>query len=179
MKTSDEELEILRGCCYKPCKSCDCCKPPTCCTTCSPSMENNCCMNGRFYAQYVVRDSNPTSSDYLSFLNAFNIGNCITLNGEETILLPKGWLYQISYVFLASPGANGSFEIIPHMNNMPGTNYAFFAAAGANSVNTSAAAAFLTNLALNQDLQLRFLINYDRTVNLDISGAVSIVPFKI
>lgn len=185
MEISNEEMEILRGCCYKPqpcckhdcCQQNDCCKKTDCCQVCCPQPEPE--EDDRFYAQYAVRIPNPASSSNLSFLNVFNIGNRISLYNEQTIILPQGWLYQISYVFLASPGYNSHFEILPYINEQPGLNYAFFAPTNSVDRNTSASATFLTNLAVEQEARLNLRVAYDRTTNLDISGVVSIVPYRV
>lgn len=128
-----------------------------------------------FFAQYFTI-SNPASNSFLPLNEHFNYGDGISLADEYTISLAPGYLYQIDYVFLATPEADSYIEIIPHINGVPRLVYAYFAPSG-SARNASAAAGFTTNEAADNPAALAFHISYpQQTRNIDISGAVSVTP---
>lgn len=148
------------------CCSCN----PCCCPVCPvPTPEAN------FYAQFGV-NANPASGSNLPFFTVFNEGDRITADGSGIITLPAGYMYHIDYLFLATPEAGNYFQIVPYINDSPGLLYSFLSPAGSNR-NSSASGGFLTNQALSQAASLRFVLTYPpETNNIDISGAVSIMP---
>lgn len=147
------------------CSCNDCCRP-----VCpAPKPDTN------FYAQFGV-NANPASGSNLPFYTVFNLGNGITAE-EGIITLPAGYVYHIDYVFLATPEIGNYFQILPFINNSPGLLYSFLSQAAVYR-SSAASGGFLTNQALNQDASLRFVLTYPpETVNIDISGAVSITAF--
>lgn len=141
-----------------------CCRPYTCCPP-------------DFYAQYRVLGS-PVSGSFLPFSETFRKGDRIFLANEATIVLEPGYLYLISYLFLATPEADSYMEIVPYMNGTPRLLYAFFAPTGSER-NTSAAGSFTTAEANQGEVELGFKLTYPAQVqNIDISGSVSITPLR-
>ncbi|MSS86815.1 hypothetical protein FYJ45_00135 [Eisenbergiella tayi] len=106
-------------------------------------------------------------------------GGLTSLPTDDTITLQPGYVYAISYVFLATPEPGNYFQILPFMNGTPRLLYSFTGNA-ANGRNAAASAFFLTNEALYEPVDLSFSLTYPDTVrNIDISGAVSIYPAAI
>lgn len=128
-----------------------------------------------FYAQFGV-NANPASGSNLPFYSVFNEKNKIAADNNGIITLPAGYIYHIDYLFLATPEKGNYFQIVPHINNLPGLLYSFLSQAAVYR-SSSASGGFLTDQALNQDAALRFVLTYPpETINIDISGAVSITP---
>lgn len=147
-----------------------------CIRKCKPVCESPVPKRELFYAQYGV-NAHPAAGEYLSFFEMFNEGSKILLRDEETIVLPAGHLYQISYVFQATVEEGNYFQILPFLDDTPGLLYAFYAPAGAGR-NASASAGFITNRALEQAAVLRFLVAYPEELCwIDLSGSVSITPY--
>lgn len=143
---------------------------------CPPSCEGS-GSETNFYAQFGV-NANPPSGSNLPFYTVFNEGGMIVLDGAGVITLPVGYIYHIDYIFTATPEPGNYFQIVPFINDSPGLLYSFFSPAGTYR-NSSASGGFLTNQALSQAAELRFDLTYPpETVNIDISGAVSITPLK-
>lgn len=141
-----------------------------CCPVCPVPMADT-----RFYAQLGVT-ANPASGSNLPFFTIFNLGDRITME-EGIITLPAGYIYHIDYLFSATPEIGNYFQILPFINNSPGLLYSFLSQAAVYR-SSAASGGFLTGQALNQDASLRFVLTYPpETVNIDISGAVSITPF--
>lgn len=154
---------------YEPCAEENCGCHPTC--SC-PAPETP-----AFSAQYGTT-SNPPSGTNLPIYPVFNLGNQISLADDYTIVLPAGYLYLISYLFLATTEAGGYMEIVPFLNETPRLLYSSFAPAG-NARNTSASGSFTTNEAAEGELRVQFRLTYPETVrNIDISGAVSVTPLQ-
>lgn len=148
--------------CY-PCN--ECCRPI--CPAPTPK--------ANFYAQFGV-NANPPSGNNLPLFTVFNKGNQIVVDSSGTIILPGGYLYHIDYLFQATPEIGSYFQIVPHINNSPGLLYSFLSQAAVYR-SSSASGGFLTDQALTQDASLRFVLTYPpETRNIDISGAVSIMP---
>lgn len=130
-----------------------------------------------FCAQYAVAAS-PASGSNLPFIRQFSYRDRITLADSTTIRLPEGYLYLISYVFIATPEAGNFFEVVPQMNGVRAL-YGFYAPAG-QMRNASASASFTTDEALASPLDLSIRLTYPAGVrNIDISGAVSITPLAL
>lgn len=143
-----------------------CCPPPCC----KPEETID------FFAQYYVNSSPPSGSE-LPLAVTFQEGNQIHLDGTSRIILAPGFLYLISYLFLATPEADGYMQIVPKINNTLRLLYSSFAPAGSQSRNTSAAGSFTTNEAITEEAVLSFSLTYPPTVRyIDISGAVSVTP---
>lgn len=148
------------------------CRPcnPCCCPDCPvPTPETN------FYAQFGV-NANPASGSNLPFFTVFNEGERIAVDDNGIITLPAGFIYHIDYLFLATPEVGNYYQILPYINNSPGLLYSFLSQASSYR-SSSASGGFLTNQALSQDATLRLVLTYPpETNNIDISGAVSIMP---
>lgn len=146
---------------------------------CCPPFPNPCCKPEEtidFFAQYNVY-ANPPSDTDLPMTAAFQQGGQIHLNGTDQIVLAPGYLYLINYLFLATPETDGYFQIVPKINNTLRSLYSFFAPAGSQSQNVSAAGSFTTNEALTEEAAVSFHLTYPSTVkNIDISGAISVTP---
>lgn len=141
-----------------------------CNTLCTPVQ-----MNTSFCAQFGV-NSNPSSGSDIPFFTVFNIGKQITANNTGVITLSAGFIYHIDYLFLATPEIGSYFQIVPHINHSPALLYSALSQAAVYR-SVSASGSFLTNQALNDAATLRFVLTYpEETVNIDISGAVSIMP---
>lgn len=171
------------------CQSCEPCimVEECCCQNCEPCQPEECgwhpacpCPTPEalvFGAQYGTT-SNPPSGTNLPFYLIFNLGDQITLADDFTIVLPAGYLYLISYLFLSTTEAGGYMEIVPFLNETPRLLYSSFAPAG-SARNTSASGSFTTNEAAEGELRLQFRLTYPETVrNIDISGAVSVTPLQ-
>lgn len=126
------------------------------------------------YAQYGVNANPPSGSD-LPMFPIFEAGGKTSLS-ENTITLEPGYIYLINYVFLATTEAENYFQIVPYLNGQAALLYSSFAPANGYR-NTTAAAGFTTDQALETRAELRFRLTYPSGVrNIDISGAVSITP---
>ena len=98
---------------------------------------------------------------------------------DETIQFMPGYVYMISFVFLAVPDAGNYYQLLPYLNGSPRFLYSVLAAAGSGRT-ASASASFLTNEALYEPLDFSLLLTYPDTVrNIDITGAVSIYPVAV
>ena len=154
--------------CPQPCPPEPPCPPP--CST-QPEVPD-------FFAQYGVMSS-PASGSNLAYLKIFNQGNKITLQENTVIVLPKGYLYQIDYLFLATPETNSYFQVVPYLNGSPRLLYAGWASSNSAFRNASTSGSFTTDEARNADALLSIRLTYPNTVrNIDISGAVSITPLQ-
>ena len=130
------------------------------------------------YAQYGVTAS-PASGSFLPLYPVWGAGGLTSLPTDDTITLQPGYVYAVSYVFLATPEPGNYFQILPFINGTPRLLYSFTGNA-ANGRNAAASAFFLTNEALYEPVDLSFSLTYPDTVrNIDISGAVSIYPAAI
>lgn len=128
-----------------------------------------------FYAQYIV-SSNQASGSILNMHQMFQKGEEIRLEGENTIVLPQGYLYLVNYLFLATTEADSYMQIVPQMNGSLRLFYSFFAPSG-NYRNTSASGSFTTDEAAESDIRLSFSLTYPEIVkNIDITGSVSVTP---
>lgn len=127
------------------------------------------------YAQYGVT-ANPPSGSLLPLFERFRGGAGIRLQDENHIYLAPGFIYQVDYVFLATPEPGGYFQVTPELNGTLALLYSSFAPSGTQR-NATAAAGFTTNAAEKEEALLAFKLTYPDTVrNIDISGAVSVTP---
>ena len=74
-----------------------------------------------------------------------------------------GYVYMISFVFLAVPDAGNYYQLLPYLNGSPRFLYSVLAAAGSGRT-VSASASFLTNEALYEPLDFSLLLTYPDTV---------------
>ena len=130
------------------------------------------------YAQYGIAAS-PPSHNYLPYYPVWGAGGLTSLPTDETIQLMPGYVYMISFVFLAVPDAGNYYQLLPYLNGSPRFLYSVLAAAGSGRT-ASASAPSLTNDALYEPLDFSLLLTYPDTVrNIDITGAVSIYPVAV
>lgn len=130
------------------------------------------------YAQYGIAAS-PPSHNYLPYYPVWGAGGLTSLPTDETIQLMPGYVYMISFVFLAVPVPEITISSCPILMARPVSFYSVLAAAGSGRT-ASASASFLTNEALYEPLDFSLLLTYPDTVrNIDITGAVSIYPVAV
>lgn len=165
----DYIVSATESMCHTICSPC--CKPCLMPCDCQPNKENGV----NFYAQYGVATNGPSGS-LLPYQQIFRQGDQIELEGRDTIVLSRGYLYLIDYIFLATPEANSYMQIVPRIDGSLRSYYAFFAPSGSER-NTSASGSFTTNEAANGEIRLSFVLTYPSTVNnIDLTGSVSITP---
>lgn len=128
------------------------------------------------FAQYAVA-ANPATNSFLPFMEKFIQGEGIKLVNDTTIEMKEGYLYQISYLFLATPEANSYMEVVPFLNGTMQRLYSFYAPTGASYRNASASGSF--TVFAKEDTELSIQTAYSPQVrNLDITGAVSVTALK-
>lgn len=163
--------------CCKPEHACDmghtaCCPPCNAPCPCPPPSEAAI----DFYAQYRAFSALPSGS-LLLLRPVFQHDDRIRLEGDDTIVLTRGCLYLVNYVFLATLEPNSYMEVVPKIDDSLRLLYAFFAPTGSASRNTSASGSFTTNEAAERDIRLSFSLTYPSEVSpVDLSGAVSVTP---
>lgn len=144
-------------------------------TCCCPIIRPECESSA---AQFYVMSS-PASKDRIPMKETWNYGTGISLSNDTTILLKPCWLYEISYVFLATTEAGNFFEIVPCINGTLRILYASMGTAG-NNRNASTSASFLINDAANAQASLAFSLTYPEGVrNIDLSGIITVQSHKI
>lgn len=130
------------------------------------------------YAQYGITAS-PPSHNYLPYYPVWGAGGLTSLPTDETIQLMPGYVYMISFVFLATPEAGNYYQLLPYLNGSPRLLYSALGNAGSGRT-ASVSASFLTNEALYDPLDFSLLLTYPDSVrNIDITGAVSIYPVAV
>lgn len=130
-----------------------------------------------FYAQYGVM-ANPASGSEIPVFLIFQSGDEILLEGDDTLVLPEGYLYLINFIFQGVPEADSYMQIVPRLNGSLRALYSYFAPSGVER-SVSASGSFTTADAAEGLLRLSFNLTYpDRVRNIDISGAISITPLQ-
>lgn len=160
-------MSRLNNCCKNKCECCEECE-----RYCKYLIND---VTNKNYDQYGVA-SNPPSNSFLQYFKLFGNGNLTYIENDTSIILVKGYVYSISYIFLATPEVDNYYQIVPYINDSARLLYAAFAPANVRR-NVSASGSFITNEALSNTAKLQFSITYPpETRNIDISGAISIIP---
>lgn len=156
-----------------PVDACSFCPSPACppVSPCPPPLP----WGNTAYAQYSVT-SNAASGSDLPFRLSAQSGDLVQVVNNTMLTLAPGHVYQIGYTFLASPGDNQYFQIVPSVAGTPRLLYsAIGSASGAR--NASVSGSFLVTETTQEAVTLTFRLTYpEGAENIDLSGVVLAVP---
>lgn len=126
------------------------------------------------YAQYVVSAS-IASGALMPLITSLESGNISTLVNSTTVQLSPGYIYQISYNILGSPGANSYIQTTPRINSVFQPFYSSTAVSNAASNgNCATSATFITNAAATAAATLSLELSTSAST-VDLTGTLSIV----
>lgn len=127
------------------------------------------------YAQFGASGSGPSRSN-ISYLLLSESGGLARPNAPDVLTLEGGYIYQVSYTFLATPEEGQYFQILPFVNGEARLLYSTVASAY-GSRNASAAGSFLVTETAEGPAELTLRLSYDPgTNNIDLTGVVAVVP---
>ena len=151
----DSNLYDCGGCCY-------CCPPPL-----RPF--------NTAYPQFGASGTGPSRSN-VSYLLLSESGGLVRAIAPDLLTLERGYIYQVSYTFLATPEEGQYYQILPFINGQARLLYSTVASA-CGGRNASASGTFLVTETAEGPAELTLQLTYGPgTNNIDLTGVVVVVP---